>query len=381
MALPFRYNWRSLARRPSRTILTTVGIGLSVFVALVMLALAHGISASIRATGHPLNVLVTAKGAETIEFSALDRSTAAVLEASPYIATVSGGLLVSPELFFAATHEHNRTSSQALVRGVRPVAAAVHDQVRLTAGHFPTGPGELMVGPLVAAKLGLPADALAIGRELVLDGTSWKIVGRFDAPGTAFEAEIWGPLDELLAAYRKEELNTVVLRAKDTEALDELLFDLETRTDILVTSRRETDYYKAYAAAFRPIADVVGAMAGLLTFGGALIGMNTLFSAVAGRTREIGMLRTLGFRRWHLAAGFALEGLLPALAGAMLACLAALAMNGVALRIPMGAFRLNVDATLLGVGLLLGLAMGLLGSLAAIARAVRLKTIDAIRHL
>jgi len=383
MPLPLRYNWRSLVLRKGRAVLTSIGIGLAVLVALLMFALSLGITRSIKNTGHPLNVLVTAKGAETIEFSALDQRVLDQLRYSPHVAQLDDTPLASPEIFFATAFSPSagQAQGQALIRGVLPVALAVHEQVELVEGRFPSDPGEIMVGPLVAAQLGLSSDALRPGRELVLENQTWRIVGTFRAPGTVFESEIWGPLDDLMVATRRQELNAVVLRARDQTALDELLFDLDFRTDVLVASRLETDYYAAYADAFRPIGHMVTVMAGLLTLGGVFIGMNTLFAALAGRTREIGMLRTLGYRRWHLALAFMLEGLLPALIGGLLACLAALAFHGVALRIPMGAFRLEMDPALMALGLLLGVGIGLLGSVFPVWRAVRLKTIDAIRHL
>lgn len=376
-----KYHWRSLVMRRSRTLLTAAGIGLAVFVAMVMLGLARGITASFQATGNPLNVLVTSRGAETIEFSALDRSAYETLRHSPELAENADGSLASPEILFAATHEQGGRLSQALVRGVLPVAAAVHDQVRVSEGRLPAGGEEIAVGALAAVKLGLPREDLRVGQALVLDGKSWTIVGRFEAPGTAFEAEIWGPLDALMAGYRRDELNAVVLRARDAAALEELLFDLDTRRDVIVAARRETDYYAAHAAAFRPITVAIGLMAGILTLGGTLLGMNTLFASVTSRTRELGMLRTLGFRRLQLALGFAIEGVLPALGGSLTAVGAALLLQGFALRLPMGAFRLEVGPELVAAGLALGLLIGLLGSIAAMVRTMRLSTIQAIRHL
>jgi ABC-type lipoprotein release transport system permease subunit len=91
-----KYHWRSLTKRRSRTLLTAAGIGLAVFVAMVMLGLARGISASFQATGNPLNVLVTSRGAETIEFSALDRSTYEALRHAPGLAEIEGYSLASP---------------------------------------------------------------------------------------------------------------------------------------------------------------------------------------------------------------------------------------------------------------------------------------------
>lgn len=377
----FKYHWRSLVMRRSRTLLTAAGIGLAVFVAMIMLGLARGIAASFQATGDPLNVLVTSRGAETIEFSAVDRSTYEALRHSPGLASVDGSSLASPEILFAATHGQDSRPAQALVRGVLPIAPAVHGQVRLSEGRWPSGGREIAVGPLVAVTLGLPQEALRAGQTLELDGAPWSIVGRFEAPGTAFEAEIWGPLDSMMAAYRKDELNAIVLQAEDEAALDELLFELDTRRDIIVAARRETDYYAAHAEAFRPISAAIAILAGILTLGGTLLAMNTLFASVTSRTRELGMLRTLGFRRVQLAVGFALEGILPALAGSVVAIVVVLLLQGFALRLPMGAFRLQAGPELVAVGLALGVLIGLLGSTAAIVRTMRLSTIQAIRHL
>jgi putative ABC transport system permease protein len=376
-----KYHWRSLLVRRSRFLMTAVGIGLAVFVAMVMGGLALGIISGFKATGNLLNVLVTSRGAETIEFSALDRSTYEALRHSPELAGDNSGSLASPEILFAATHEQEGKVSQALVRGILPVAFAVHDQVRVAEGRPPLAADEVAIGPLVGVKLGLPEESLKVGQELVLDGKPWKIVGRLEAPGTAFEAEIWAPLDAMMSTYRRDELNSVVLRARDQAALEELFFDLETRRDVIVAARRETDYYAAHAEAFRPITAAICILAGILVLGGALLGMNTLFASVNARTRELGMLRTLGFRRWQLACGFAIEGLAPALAGSLIAIGAAMSIQGFALKLPMGAFRLHMGPELAAAGLLLGVLIGLLGSTAAIARTLRLSTIQAIRHL
>ena len=222
---------------------------------------------------------------------------------------------------------------------------------------------------------------LAIGQSLVFEGTSWKIVGQFTAPGTAFESEIWGPLDDLMVAARRSELSSIVLRAKDAAALKEVLFDFATRSDVLVEARQETAYYAAYAEAFRPVQFMVYVMTGMLVLGGMFVGMNTLFAAVMSRIREIGVLRTVGYRRWHIALAFLIESLVPALIGGALACLLALGLNGFALRIPMGAFRFEIGPFLLCAGMGLSVLIGILGAAWPLWRSARLKTVDAIRHL
>ncbi|MDX2081285.1 MAG: ABC transporter permease [Terrimicrobiaceae bacterium] len=383
MALPLRYNLRSLSRRKTRATMTALGIGLAVLVSVLMLALSTGLMNSIRATGHPLNVLVTSKGAETTEFSAIDPAVLDVLRFSPYVAVENGHPLASPEIYFTTQVETapGARPAQALVRGVLPTALSVHDQVRLSAGRSPDQPGEIMVGPLVAVNLGVPEERLAIGQSLMFEGTPWKIVGRFVAPGTAFESEVWGPLDDLMVATRRSELSSVVLRAKDTAAMEEMLFDFATRTDVLVEVRKETAYYAAYAEAFRPVQLMVYVMTGMLILGGVFIGANTLFAALMSRIREIGVLRTVGYRRSDIALAFLIESLIPAIIGGVLACVIALCANGFALRIPMGAFRFEVGPSLLGAGLGLSVLIGIFGAAWPLCRSARLKTVDAIRHL
>ena len=206
-------------------------------------------------------------------------------------------------------------------------------------------------------------------------------MGQFIAPGTAFESEIWGPLDDLMVAARRSELSSIVLRAKDAAALKEMLFDFATRSDVLVEARQETAYYAAYAEAFRPVQFMVYVMTGMLVLGGVFVGMNTLFAAVMSRIREIGVLRTVGYRRWDIALAFLIESLVPALIGGTLACLLALGLNGFALRIPMGAFRFEIGPFLLGAGMGLSVLIGILGAAWPLWRSARLKTVDAIRHL
>ena len=224
-------------------------------------------------------------------------------------------------------------------------------------------------------------ERLAIGKSLVFEGASWKIVGRFAAPGTAFESEIWGPLDELMVAARRSELSSVVLRTRDAASLNEALFDFVTRSDILIEARQETAYYVAYAEAFRPVQFMVYVMTGMLILGGMFVGMNTLFATVMSRIREIGVLRTVGYGRWHIVFAFLVESLILALIGGALACLLVLGLNGFALRIPMGAFRFEVGPSLLGAGMGISLLIGILGAAWPLWRSARVKTVDAIRHL
>lgn len=384
MNLPFSYNWRNLWRRKTRTLLTVAGIALVVFVSLMMLALSNGVTASIRDTAQPDNVLVLSKGAETIEFSAIDPKVLEVVRFSSLVAERDGERLASPELYFTSAVEvpgANGPSAQGLIRGVRPIALRVHRQARVTSGRFPTAPGEIMVGPLAATKMALPESALEIGEEIHFEGHPWRIVGRFAAPGTALESEIWGPLDDLMVSSRRDEYSLITVTATSSADVPDMVFDFATRRDVLVDARSESDYYRAYAESFRPVQTMTVAMAAMMIVGGVFTGMNTLLAAIMGRVREIGMLRTLGFSKSSVAISFLVEALQICLAGGVVGSALALLLNGLPMRIPMGAFRFQVDLTLVAVGLGLACLIGLLGVAFPLRRATRIKIVDAIRHL
>lgn len=382
MALPLSYNWRNVWRRKSRTGFTVLGISLAIFVSLMMLALSNGIRASIQNTAEPDNVLVLTKGAETLEFSAIDRQVLDVIRFSDLVAEQNGERLASPEVYFTSTVDvAGFATGQGLVRGVLPVALQVHRQVHMTEGKFPAAPGEIMVGPLAATKLAVPPQALALGKEIKFEGQSWRIVGHFAAPGTALESEIWGALNDVMVAARREEFSVIAVKAKSPKDVQDMVFDFSTRRDVLVDARSETDYYSAYAASFRPVEVMAELMTGMLICGGIVTGMNTFLAAVLGRVREIGMLRTLGYTKRAVLVSFALEALVIALLGGLIGSLVALTLNGLPMRIPMGAFRFQVDLNLVGIGLALAAVIGLLGVAWPLLRATRVTIVNAIRQL
>ena len=184
-----------------------------------------------------------------------------------------------------------------------------------------------------------------------------------------------------MVSARREEFSVIAVTAKSAEDLEEMIFDFNTRRDVLVDARSESDYYKAYAASFRPVQTMTLAMAVMLVFGGIFTGMNTLFASVMGRVREIGMLRTLGYSKRTIAFSFIVEAMLICMAGGVVGSALALLLNGLPMRIPMGAFRFQVDFSLVVIGLGLACLIGLLGVAWPLRRATRVKIVDAIRHL
>ncbi len=383
LRLPLKYNLRSLTQRPQRSLLTLLGVCLSVFLAVMMLALTRGLAAALVATGEPLNVLVLSKGAESVEFSALDPAALNVLQASALLRQQDGQPLASPEVNINSLVSVPAIPGHAapvLIRGVRPqVALAVHAQVSVVEGRLPDRGYELAVGPLVATRLGVRDSDLALGGNLDFEGTSWTIVGKLGAPGTAFESEIWTQADDLLVASKRDDLSAIVLAAADMQARDELLIELQTRTDVRTTPAIESEYYAATANQAKPVQFVALLMTVLLICGGLMSGMNTMFNSVMGRVREMAVLLVLGYRRSAVLASFVLESVVLSLAGGMLGCLGGLGLSGVPMKFSMGAFRFVVDEKVLAAGLAMAVVIGVFGAGLPVLRVARLKTVDGLK--
>jgi putative ABC transport system permease protein len=204
--IPWDYAIRNMARSATRLWLTVLGSALVVLLVLAAAAFVRGMDTTLVSTGGERNVILLGAGSE----ESFERSEISPTVPDQVAASVSGiksrlGVsYLSPEVYLDATIKTDRdaaTSAQASVRGVKPEAFLVHHQVRVSEGRIPqAGRDELLVGSAVPAKLGLSADRLALGQTLWFDDRAWTIVGRFDAPGTILEAEIWCPLSDLQLA-------------------------------------------------------------------------------------------------------------------------------------------------------------------------------------
>lgn len=376
MSLPLRYALRNLARRRVRTALTGVGVALITFLVILMAGFARGLTRSAAASARDdVAVVVGAAGETDLIRSFLSEGAAREIAGSaPNVAEVGGRRAASIELH-TATRLGDRV---ALLRGVTPEAYGVHPAVVVVEGHEPRGPYEVMAGRLAAARLGLPDADLGVGRTLRLEGVDWRVVGRFAAPGTLLEAELWGRLDDVKTASRRVDVSCVALRMADPARFPELHLYTTQSQRLEATALRETDLFAAVRAALRPVADLAWAMAALVLVGGVFACANTMFAAVLARTREMGALRAIGYGPGAVGASLLAESMLLAGGAGLVGVGAAGLVGEVALRFPLGAFYLDLGGTVQAIGLAAALAVGLLGGLVPAVRAVRLPLPDAL---
>lgn len=388
--LPFDYAVRNLGRSRSRLLLLVAGSALLVLIVLSAAAFVRGMGQSLRASGGEHNVMLLGTGSEeSVQRSEVEMGVAGIASASIQGIQERGGVAcVSPEVHvmlpMRTEQDAPNDGTLATVRGVTPAAMLVHNEVTIVEGRFPdTGRDEVMVGRTAATRLGVSAETLAIGEDVVIGGRTWTIVGRFAAGGTLAESEVWAEMGDLMEATKRESISCVVLTIdpSQVEFEDVAVFTM-MRPDLELTVMEETEYYAGLSAFFAPIRAVVWITATLIVLGGFLGGLNTMYAAFVSRVREFGTLQSIGFRRRSIVLSLMQESTVATAAGTLLACaIGVWLLDGISVRFSMGAFGLLVDSTVIALALGVGFAMGLLGALPPAFRCLRLPIPSALKSI
>jgi len=382
--LPWEYAVRNLGRSPVRLVLTVGSAALVVGLVLASAGFVRGMSRSLQSSGEPDNVMLLGAGSEeSVERSEVQRGVETHLLATVGgIKTTMGQAHVSPEVHMqlGLQESADAPARPASLRGVTGAAFLVHPRVRIVRGRAPRdGAAEVMAGPLAAARMGLPADRLDVGRTIWFDERAWKVVGAFESGGTVMDSEIWVPLDDLLIAAKRTTLSCVVATLGEAEPADVDLF-AKQRLDLELVAIGEKDYYDGLSAFFQPIQAVALVTAALMALSGLFGGLNTMYAAFAARVREYGALQTLGFTRRAIVLSTIQESLLAACVGALIASAVGVAvLDGLAVRFSLGAFGLIVDSPVVLVGLFAGLVLGVAGALGPTWRCLRLTIPTALK--
>lgn len=381
--LPWDYGVRNLFRRPSRTLLTLLGLTLVVLLVLVVVGFIQGLENNLAVSGDPRVVLIHAPGgSENVEISTVKGQTAPVIAASvEAVQRRFGQAYVSQEIYLGGRVRTagSETQSLAIIRGVSPAAQLVRRQVQLIEGKWP-GSGEIMVGRLAAAKLACRDSDLAIGQKVTFEGRQWTVSGRFAGIGSALESELWVPLDELQTATRRQDVSLIAVTLAPGATPADIDEFCRTRLDLEIQSTPEIDYYASLQKHYGPVRSMAWLVVLLVTGAGIFAGMNAMYGSVVGRVNELAMLQTLGFTRRAITISLIQESVLLAAAAALLA--AAISMvfvNGAAVRFTMGAFALRIDGTALLLGGGTGLLLGVIGALPPAIQAMRLPIVDALK--
>jgi putative ABC transport system permease protein len=381
--IPLSYSLRNLRVRWKTTLMTASGFTLVVAALVVMLAFIRGIEAACAVSGEPENVLLLAKGNHDEVLSRLDRPVVAQVENTRGVARDAANQpLASRELFLVVQHQDEQTGAYSFLqlRGVLPAAFHVHTIVRVRDGEaFRPGQGEVVIGKAVQRETGLQ-----VGDLLEVGPRRWKVSGVFEANGSALESEVWADLDEVAGQFRREGAYTsVVLRAPDAGAAEELAGRLAASRSVSVEAVTETSYYRKQAEEGDIIKRAAWAIAWFMGVGAMFGVMNTMFAAIAQRTKDIAVLRLLGYEAVHILLSFLLEATLIAVLGGGVGLALGYAANGLTQSAAIGGrqidFAFRVDATVVAFAAAFTVVLGALGGALPALSAMRVKPLEALR--
>lgn len=394
MAIPISYNVRNLRLRKGLTIMTALGIALTVTTAIFLMALVAGLDRAFVSSGSPLNVLVLRKGSEAELSGGFDATLFPTLKTLPGIAKDSHGEpMASGEwvVVIVLPRKDGTGEVNVTVRGMMPDGLEMRQlpgpngkpNVTLAEGRwFQTGQREVVVSKSVRDRF---AHA-NIGDTMQFGKGSWKVVGVFDAGGSAYESEVWGDVNQMASDFdRQGGFASAYLRATDPISAEALKNRVSDDQRLKLEGMLENEYYAKQTSSGTPI-KIIGWIVGvIMAIGSIFAAMNTMYAAVAYRGREIATLRVIGFSRPAILTSFVLESLLLALLGALVGIVLMLPFNGMqtgtsnAVTFSEVVFALRITPTVATRAIIFALIMGFVGGLAPAWHAARQNILNALR--
>jgi len=386
MALPLKYNLRNIIVRKGSTLATAFTIGLTVAVFLLVMALARGIDMTLSSSGEPLNMIVLREGSTAELNSSVTQENFKDLIYLDGVARENEQPLATGEIITLIYKARKGMSqgSNVTVRGVGPMSFKLRSGFKTVAGRlFQPGLTEAVVSKRIAERF----QGLEIGDKFKIQTTDYTVVGLFDSAGKAFESEIWVDINSLASTTKRTEaFSSALLRVKDQNALSALTKRITDDPKLHLKATSERTFYEQQQG---QASGALKALAVFITFimavGAGFAGMNTMYAAVARRTKEIGTLRVLGFGRVSILIAFLLESVSIALIGATIGILLSLPLNFVStgtsnwVTFSEIAFNFRVTPDLMIWGLMFGAVIGFVGSLLPSIRASRFRIVDALR--
>jgi putative ABC transport system permease protein len=389
MAIPVIYNLRSVRARWPSAIVAVAGIAGTVGVFVAMLSLARGFRATLVSSGSADNAIVMRAGATSEMMSGLNLDAVKIIQDAPGVAHASAAPLVTSEVVAVAPFPLRSTGTDAnvQVRGVSANVLTIRKNVRIIEGRmFQPGRSELIVGRNASHTY----TDLTLNNTVRFGGGNWTVVGVFDAGGSAFDSEVWTDARVLDDVYKRPTniFQSVTVHLNGPEAMQRFKDSVTSDPRLNVQASREIDYYAKQSRTMTTLITVLGGLvAGVMAIGAIFGALNTMYSAVAERSREIATMRALGFDGPSVVLSFLIEALLISFIGGVLGCLAVLPLNGLTTgamnwqTFSHLAFAFRITPDLLVGGIVFALLMGIMGGLPPAIRAAQRPIALALREL
>src|SRR5438132_12211288 len=386
MAIPISYNVRNMKLRKGLTIMTALGIALTVTTAVFIMALLAGLDKAFKTSGNPLNVLVLRKGSTSELTGPFPSDNFQVLKTLPGIAKDShGDPLVSGEITVVIVLPRKDGSGEVnvTVRGMMQDGLELRPAIKLAQGRwFTPGQREVVVSKSINKRLSNSkvGDALEFGKG------AWQVVGVFDAGGTGAESEIWGDVNQMTSDFDRQGVySSAYLRATDPVTAQALKNRVGDDQRLKLDSMLETEYFAKQTSSGAVIKFIGWLVAGIMAIGSSFAAMNTMYAAVAYRSREIATLRVIGFSRPSILTSFVLEAVLLSLLGAAVGIVLMLPFNGMTTgtqnqtTFSEVVFSLSLTPAVISAAVGFAVVMGLIGGIAPAWHAARQNILNALR--
>jgi len=389
VAIPVVYNLRSVKARWTSAIVAVLGIAGTVGVFVAMLSLARGFKATLVSSGSEDNAMIMRAGATSEMTGGVGIDTVKIVQDAPGIARGADGPLVTAEVVLVAPIPLISTGTDAnvQVRGVSKNVLEIRNKFKIIQGRmFQPGLAEVVVGK----NANIEYSGLTVGNTISLGSVRWNVVGVFDAGGSAFDSEIWADAHLIGPAYNRPDtfFQSVTVHLASPDSLQQVKDSLTTDPRLNVDVSREIDYYSKQSTRLTTLITVLGGLvAGIMAIGAVFGALNTMYSAVSERGREIATMRALGFGGPAVVFSFVIEALLISFVGGLIGCLAVLPLNGLttgAMNLQTFshlAFAFKITTELLIKGVVFALFMGVIGGLFPAIRAASLPISHALREL
>ncbi len=389
MAIPLIYNIRSVRARWTSTIVAVLGIAGTVGVFVAMLSLARGFRATLVASGSEDNALVLRGGATSEMMSGIQLDMVKIMQDAPGVAHDGSIPLVTSEVVVVAPFPLRATGTDANVqiRGVSSNVLQIRKNVKMAQGRmFQPGLSELIVGKNASATY----SGLTVGNTVNFGGGHWQVVGVFDAGGSSFDSEVWCDARVLDDVYKRPTnvFQSATVHLTSPAAFQQFKDSVTSDPRLNVDVSREIDYYAKQSTTMTRLITILGGLVAFVMAIGAIFGaLNTMYSAVSERGREIGTMRALGFGAAAVVFSFLVEALFISFIGGAIGCVAVLPLNGLTTStmnmqtFSNIAFAFRITPPLLIGGIIFALAMGLLGGFLPAIRAASRPVALALREL
>jgi putative ABC transport system permease protein len=416
--VPVSYNVRNLMIRWKTTAMTALAFTLVVSLMTVMLAFVNGMYKLTEKSGQPGNVIVLADGATDESFSTLSFVDSSDIEQEPKVLKNAGGSpLCSKEVYVIVNQEiavprgEKKRRRFVQVRGVEDPAMAgtVHGLKLKEGGRWISEGGveeipaagvnsspsvviQAVLGNGLAAELGYDRPErrpLTVGDTFPLGARTWKVTGILDSTGSTFDSEVWAKRSRVGEDFGKQNtFSSYLIRTAGVADAKALTEDLKNYKKAALNPQVETEYFSKQAETGKQFLIAIIVVAVVMAVGGVFGVMNTMFAAISQRTKDIGVLRILGYARWQILVSFLLESLVIALVGGLVGCALGYLADGWTARSVVSSgpgggksvvLQMVVSPEILMTGLLLSLGMGGLGGFIPALSAMRLRALDSLR--